>query len=150
MRRREFIILPGASVAIPLVARAQQSDRIRRIGVIGVLDKDDPEAKARMAVFQQALAALGWIEGVNVRIDYRWAGGDMDRVRKYATQLVALGPLSFWRKAVLLDRCSRQHQKPFRSCSRTLSIRSAAVLSRVCPIRGVMLPGLPSSKPGQW
>ena len=92
MRRREFIILLGASVAIPLVARAQQSDRIRRIGVIGVLDKDDPEAKARMAVFQQALAALGWTEGVNVRIDYRWAGGDMDRVRKYATELVALGP----------------------------------------------------------
>ncbi|HMF22284.1 MAG TPA: ABC transporter substrate-binding protein [Pseudolabrys sp.] len=92
MRRREFISLLGALVATPFAARAQQSDRLRRIAVLGVLDKEDPETKARMAAFQQALASLGWTEGVNLRIDYRWAGGDFERVRKYAAELVALGP----------------------------------------------------------
>ena len=93
MRRREFITLVGSTAACwPLIAFAQQSERMRRIGVLGVLDNDDPEAKARVAAFQQALAASGWTEGVNVRIDYRWAGGDLDRVRKYAAELVALGP----------------------------------------------------------
>jgi putative ABC transport system substrate-binding protein len=93
MRRRDFIKAIGAGAAVlPFAARAQQSDRIRRIGVLGVLDKDDPEAMARVAAFQQALAASGWTEGVNVRIEYRWAGGDLDRVKKYAAELVALGP----------------------------------------------------------
>jgi putative ABC transport system substrate-binding protein len=93
MRRRDFIkVVAGSAAVWPLAVRAQQSDRIRRISVLGFLDKDDPEAKARTAAFQQALAALGWTEGVNVRIDYHWAGGDADRVRKYTTELVALGP----------------------------------------------------------
>jgi putative tryptophan/tyrosine transport system substrate-binding protein len=93
MRRRDFIkVVAGSAVAWPLAAHAQQSDRVRRIAVLGVLDKDDPEAKSRVAALEQALAASGWTEGVNVRIDYRWAGGDLDRVRKYAAELVALGP----------------------------------------------------------
>ena len=92
MRRRQFISLLGGAATWPLVAHAQQSERMRRIGVLGVLDNDDPEAKARVAAFQQALAGSGWTEGVNVQIDFRWAGGDLDRVRKYAAELVALGP----------------------------------------------------------
>ena len=88
MRRRDFISLLGGAVAVPLAARAQQGERIRRVGVLGILAKDDPEAEGRVAAFQQALAASGWTEGVNVRIDYRWAGGDADRVRKYATELI--------------------------------------------------------------
>ena len=128
MRRREFITLVGSTAACwPLIAFAQQSERMRRIGVLGVLDNDDPETKARVAAFQQALAASGWTEGVNVRIDYRWAGGDLDRVRKYAAELARM---SFWRKAVLLDRCSSQQHVTFRSCSQMSSTRLAAVLSR--------------------
>ena len=93
MRRRQFITLVGSTAACwPLIAFAQKSERMRRIGVLGVLDNDDPEAKARVAAFQQALTTSGWTEGVNVRIDYRWAGGDLDRVRKYAAELVALDP----------------------------------------------------------
>ncbi|MGB8895038.1 MAG: hypothetical protein WCD13_12145 [Pseudolabrys sp.] len=94
MRRRDFISLLGGAVAVSLAARAQQGERIRRVGVLGILAKDDPEAEGRVLAFQQALAASGWTEGVNVRIDYRWAGGDADRVRKYATELITL-----WHKA---------------------------------------------------
>lgn len=93
MRRRDFIkVIGGATAAWPLAARAQQRERMRRIGVLGVLDNDDPEANARVVALQQALAASGWTKDVNVRIDYRWAGGDLDRVRKYAAELIALGP----------------------------------------------------------
>ena len=92
MRRREFISLLSGAALIPLAAHAQQNERIRRIGVIGVLAKDDPEAVGRVAAFQQTLASTGWSDGRNVRIDYRWTGGDADRLKKYTTELVALAP----------------------------------------------------------
>ena len=92
MRRREFVSLLSAAALIPFAAHAQQNERVRRIGVIGVLAKDDPEAVSRVAAFQQALASAGWADGRNLRIDYRWAGGDADRLKKYTTELVALGP----------------------------------------------------------
>ena len=93
MRRREFItLLGGVAAAWPLAARAQKSEGLRRIAVLGVLSKDDPEVAARVGAFRQALAVLGWTDGSNVRIDDRWAGGDADRVRKYAVELVALAP----------------------------------------------------------
>jgi putative ABC transport system substrate-binding protein len=92
MRRREFIALVGGAAAWPLGARAQQGERIRRISVLGILDKDDPEVMERTAAFEQALTAVGWTTGVNVRIDYHWAGGDTDRARKYAGELIALAP----------------------------------------------------------
>src|SRR4249919_1441630 len=94
MRRREFITLLGAAAAVwPLAARAQQPAGMGRIGVFFAgLDRGDPEVTARVAAFQQALAGLGWIGGGNVRIDYRWGGGDADLRRKYAAELVALGP----------------------------------------------------------
>jgi ABC-type uncharacterized transport system substrate-binding protein len=92
MRRRAFISLLGSAAAWPLVARAQQAERMRRIGVLQVLAENDPEAVARHAVFEQALQAMGWSKNQTVQIDYRWAGGDSNRIRKYAAELLALGP----------------------------------------------------------
>jgi putative ABC transport system substrate-binding protein len=93
MRRREFIaLLGGATLAGPLAASAQQSDQMRRIGVLQLLADDDPEAVARQVAFEHALQALGWTVGRNVRIDYRSAKGDPNELRKYATELIALGP----------------------------------------------------------
>jgi putative tryptophan/tyrosine transport system substrate-binding protein len=92
-KRREFItLLGGAAVAWPLAARAQQPERMRRIGALMSVAADDPEAPARVAAFSQGLAELGWTIGRNVRIDYRWYAGDADSARKYATELVALAP----------------------------------------------------------
>jgi hypothetical protein len=91
--RREFItLLAGAAAAWPLAARAQQPARIRRIGVFMPGTADDPEYQARNAAFLQGLGELGWIVGRNVRIDYRWGAGDVDRYRAIATELVALAP----------------------------------------------------------
>jgi putative ABC transport system substrate-binding protein len=92
MRRREFITLCGAAVGWPRSARAQQSERMRRIGVLSSLAADDIESLARIAAFRQGLQQLGWIEGRDVRIDARWGGGDADDIRKYARELVALAP----------------------------------------------------------
>ncbi len=77
MRRREFITLLGSTAIWPRTARAQQGDRIRRIGVLTGTSVDDPDNKARLAAFEQALQQLGWTVGRNVRIDYRFAGGAM-------------------------------------------------------------------------
>jgi putative tryptophan/tyrosine transport system substrate-binding protein len=92
MRRREFIAGLGGAAAWPMVARAQQSSRMRRIGVLINLAADDPEGQARFTAFAQGLQEAGWTDGRNVRIDTRWAGGDADRARKYAAELVALAP----------------------------------------------------------
>ena len=92
MRRREFITLLGGAAAWPLAARAQQSGPTRRIGVLMNLTADDPMTPVRVTAFAQGLQELGWIAGRNVRIDYRWGAGDPDLFRKYATELVALGP----------------------------------------------------------
>ena len=92
MKRREFITLLGSAAATwPVAARAQQGERMRRIGVQMNLASDDQEGQARIAAFQQGLQELGWSVGRNVRIDYRWGGGD-DRFRKNAAELVALAP----------------------------------------------------------
>jgi putative ABC transport system substrate-binding protein len=92
MRRREFIALfGGASIAWPLGAYAQRGERMRRIGVLmGIAN--DSEGKSRIAAFQQALRELGWTEGDNVQLYYRWAAGDPDRIRTFAAELVALMP----------------------------------------------------------
>jgi putative ABC transport system substrate-binding protein len=92
VRRREFIALLGGAAAWPGGAHAQQGGRVRRIGVLIPLAMDDPEAKARVAAFQQGLEHLGWTDGRNVQIDIRWAGGDMESIRKNAAELVALAP----------------------------------------------------------
>jgi putative tryptophan/tyrosine transport system substrate-binding protein len=97
VRRREFITLIGGAATLPavwsLAASAQQGERVRRIGVLMNLSADDPEGQPRVSAFVQALGQLGWIEGRNMRIDYRWAAGrDVDLFHKYAPELVALAP----------------------------------------------------------
>jgi putative ABC transport system substrate-binding protein len=91
MRRREVIALVGGAAAWPLVARAQ-ADRMRRIGVLMGVAEDEPEGQARIAAFRDGLRELGWIDGRNVRIEYRRAGGGIDRIRAYTAEMVALAP----------------------------------------------------------
>jgi putative ABC transport system substrate-binding protein len=93
MRRREFItLLGGAAAAWPLVARAQSAERMRRIGVLTGVTADDPDGQIRIAAFLQGLRQLGWTDGRNVRIEYRWAAGSAGDLRKYAMELTALAP----------------------------------------------------------
>ena len=89
MKRREFMSLLGAAATWPLVARAQQPDRVRRVGVLmGIAD--DLEGQARIAVFRQALQALGWTEGRNIQLIYRWSAGDAEQARRFAKELLDL------------------------------------------------------------
>ena len=90
--RREFITLLGGAAAWPLAARAQQAERVRRIGVLRPFSADDAESQIRMGAFLQALALLGWTIGRNVRIDTRWATANAAEIRRHAAELVALAP----------------------------------------------------------
>jgi putative tryptophan/tyrosine transport system substrate-binding protein len=94
IRRREFVILLGGSAAAawPIVARAQQPERMRRIGVLMNLAADDAEGQTRVAAFVQQLQQLGWTDGGNVRIDYRWGAIDAERIRRDVADLVAVAP----------------------------------------------------------
>src|SRR5258708_14924973 len=93
MRRREFIAGLGSTAAAwPLAARAQQGDRVRRIGLLMWLDENDPGAKSDLSAVTQALAGMGWTEGRNVRMDLRWYGDDTNRIRALAKELVGLQP----------------------------------------------------------
>ena len=93
MIRRQFItLLGGAAAAWPIAARAQQPERVRRIGVLMNFTADDPEGQARITAFVQALQQAGWTDGRNVRIDIRWGASDRDNFRKYAAELVKLAP----------------------------------------------------------
>ena len=92
LKRRDFISLLGGMAAWPIAARAQQGERVRRIGVLMHLPESDPEAQARVRALLQGLQQLGWYEGRNVRIDYRFGAADVDRSRKYAAELIALAP----------------------------------------------------------
>jgi putative tryptophan/tyrosine transport system substrate-binding protein len=93
MRRREFITLIGGAVSVwPVAARAQQPQRVRRIGVLMSTAADDPEGQARVAAFLQGLQQWGWTVGENVRIDTRWTAGDPERTRRYVAEFIALAP----------------------------------------------------------
>jgi putative ABC transport system substrate-binding protein len=92
MRRREFVAAVGATVVWPLTVHAQQTERMRRIGVLTPYSENDPVARAQFNAFVQGLAELGWSEGRNLRMDVRWAAGDLERVRMYAKELVMLQP----------------------------------------------------------
>jgi putative tryptophan/tyrosine transport system substrate-binding protein len=93
VKRREFIaLLGGAAAGLPFAARAQQGERMRRVGVLMHSPADEPEAQARVAAFQQGLQEAGWAIGRNLRIDTRWSVGDLARLRRDAAELVALGP----------------------------------------------------------
>ena len=92
LKRREFMTLLGAATAWPLSVRAQQSDRMRQIGVLMAHAGDDPQSQARIAAFQQALATLGWTDGRNMKIDIRWTTTNADELRRHAAELVASAP----------------------------------------------------------
>src|SRR3984893_10641407 len=110
MRRREFIsLLGGATAAWPLAARAQQPDRMRRIGVLAGLAEDDPEMTARLAGFRQGLEKRGWSEGRNVRIDYRYAPeSSADRAQVLAKELIALQPDAIFAQATSVVALQRE------------------------------------------
>src|SRR5215813_14660544 len=92
MRRREFITLIGGAAVLSSLASAQSPGGVRRIGVLLSLAESDPEGKAQFSGFTQALADLGWIDGRNVRMEIRWGRGDIDQIRTFAKELVALQP----------------------------------------------------------
>src|SRR5215471_12375018 len=93
MRRRDFIkVVAGSAVAWPLAARAQQLDRMRRIGILLPAASDDSEFQTRVGAFLQELSLLGWAIGRNVRIDTRWAAADAAQIRRHAAELAALAP----------------------------------------------------------
>jgi len=91
MKRREFIGLVGGAMAWPRAARAQQGERMRRVGVLSA-GADDPDMQVRTAAFLQELQHLGWTDGRNIRFDYRHGSGDVESTRKYAAELVGLAP----------------------------------------------------------
>ena len=90
--RRAFITLLGGAAAWPSAARAQQGNRVRRIGVLMPGDENDPLRKSFVFAFTQALAGLGWTDGHNVRMELRWPGDDVNRIRTLAQELVGLQP----------------------------------------------------------
>jgi len=92
IRRREFITLLGGAVAWPLAARAQQPERMRRIGVVMAYAESDPNGQVQFKAFREHLQKLGWTEGTNLRIDLRFGAGDPVRIRQLAKELLSLGP----------------------------------------------------------
>jgi putative tryptophan/tyrosine transport system substrate-binding protein len=93
LKRREFItLLGGAAAACPLAARAQQPERVRRIGALMPFTADDAEGKAIVAALRRGLHELGWTDGRNIRVEYRWGGRNVERTRAYAAELVGLSP----------------------------------------------------------
>ena len=126
MQRRNFIrLLGGAAVAWPFAARAQQSDRVRRIGVLMAATADDPDYQARIAAFQQGLQQLGWSDGRNVHIDTRWATTKPDDIRRHAAELAALAP------DVILAGTGTATVAPLLQATRTVPIVFAVVIDPV-------------------
>jgi hypothetical protein len=146
MRRREFVTLIGGATAWPLVARAQQPDRVQRVGVLMHFAESDSEAQAYLAAFREGLQKLGWTEDRNIRIDTRWAALDGETMERFAKELVALQPdLILSMTHPPLRRCCNK-RAPFPSFSRPFPIRSAAALSRVWRGRAATPPVSPLSR----
>ena len=125
MRRREFIeLIVGAGAAWPLAARGQPLERIRRIGVLMSYSEENPDAPPRLAAFAQGLQELGWTNGGNIHIEYRYSGGDAERARKYAAELVALAP-----EVILAGNTSTVG--PLQQATRTVPIVFAGVVDPV-------------------
>jgi putative ABC transport system substrate-binding protein len=142
VRRRQFItLLGGAAAAWPLAARAQQPERVRRIGVLMNVAAADPEGQAQVAAFLQALQQLGWSEGRNVRIDTRWGENDVERDRRYATELLAFAPDVILASGTLSVAALRRLTRTSPSCSRASPIRSVPASSIRWRGRAAMSPG---------
>jgi putative ABC transport system substrate-binding protein len=124
MKRREFIAGLGSAAAWPLAARAQQLERMRRIGVLQPNSESDPESQLRRAAFVDGLQKFGWTEGTDVMIHYRWAGGDADRIRLYATELTGMRPDVIWTSGAL-------SLLPLKRATRTVPIVFTAVYDPV-------------------
>jgi putative ABC transport system substrate-binding protein len=125
MRRREFIAALGGAAAMPLLARAQQGERMRRIGVLMAWAADDSESQARIAAFRQGLAQLGWTDGHNVRIDIRWATPNADDLRRQAAELAALAP------DIILSGTGTATLAPLLQATRTVPIVFTIVIDPV-------------------
>jgi ABC transporter substrate binding protein len=141
MKRREFITLLGGAAAWPLAARAQQPERMRRIGVLLNLAADDPESQRRMTAFVHGLQQLGWTDGRNMRIDTRSGAGDADNMRKYAAELVALAP-----DVILASGTATA--TPLLQVTRSVPI--VFVHSRSGPRGRDTYPGRPPGRPSPW
>jgi putative ABC transport system substrate-binding protein len=125
MKRREFISLLSGAVVWPLAARAQQSDRVRRIGVLVAATADDADYQARIAAFRQGLQQLGWSDGRNVHVDIRWATTNADDIRRNAAELAALAP------DVILAGTGTATVAPLLQATRTVPIVFAVVIDPV-------------------
>ncbi len=136
MKRRGFItLLGGAAAAWPLAVRAQQSERVRRIGVLMNLSENDLEAQRLLTAFREGLAQLGWADGRNLRIDYRWASGDIGRIRTFAKELVELSPDIIVGYGTPVIVALQKRPAPSPSCSCRSPTRLARALSRALRIR---------------
>ena len=125
MRRREFVTALAGAAAWPLGARAQQGERMRRIGVLMASTADDPESQARIAAFAQGLKQLGWTDGRNLRIDTRWATSNADDLRRHAAELAALAP------DVILAAAGTATVAPLLQATRTVPIVFVLVIDPV-------------------
>ena len=144
MKRREFITLLGGAASWPLAARAQQGERVRRIGwLTGIAD--DSMTQARLATFLETLQRLGWTEGQNVQVDRRWGGGDADRIRKYAAELATSTRMYSWPLVPPPRSSCFGPPAPCQSYLCSSPIQSAPASSRVCRDRAAMRPALCSS-----
>lgn len=126
MRRREFItLLGGVAAAWPLTSRAQQAERMRRVGVLMASEETDTRPKVWLSQFTQGLTELGWVNGRNLLMDVRWAGNDVDRMRMFAKQFVNQQPRRDPRIRNSGDRCvaARDADNPDRLCDRLRSRR---------------------------
>ena len=136
MNRRKLItLLGGAMAAWPLSARAQQAARIRRIGLLMNLSENDLEAQRLLATLREGLAQLGWADGRNIRIDYRWARGDIGRIRTFSKELVELLPDIIVGYGTPVVVALQQEAAPSPSCSCRSPTRLARALSQAWRIR---------------
>jgi|SRR5271166_5011726 len=149
MRRRQFITLLAGAAAWPLVARAQQAERMRRIGVLLSSSGIDPEGQARIASLRLGLLELGWIEGRNITIDYRWGAGDSNRVRAQAADLVASKPDVIVASPSSVLAAVQRETRTIPVVFAQLLIRSAPASSPALRIPAAISPVLPTSN-FQW
>ncbi len=153
MRRREFIAGLGGVAAWPLAARAQQPDGMRRIAALMDTEESNSDGQARIAAFRQGLQQLGWTEGRNIRIDLRWGGGDVERTRGFAAELVHLSPdvIFAYAKAQLAPLARETRTIPIVFCGASAPVEDGFIASFARP--GGNITGFTQYEPsmvGKW